>query len=161
MRSEIYHKSRLDDKRDSLLSQREERENRVFKLRILRTFHETWKLAIPVVISRLGAVGLGLVDTIVVGRFGTQELAYQSIANTLHTLLLSVAMGLLQGTIVWTANAFGQGKYRECGMVLRRSIPYAVLIGVLLMIMYSAMISMTDLRGSRLAYGSWKMICNS
>lgn len=135
MRSEIYHKSRLDDKRDSLLSQREERENRVFKLRILRTFHETWKLAIPVVISRLGAVGLGLVDTIVVGRFGTQELAYQSIANTLHTLLLSVAMGLLQGTIVWTANAFGQGKYRECGMVLRRSIPYAVLIGVLLMIM--------------------------
>lgn len=84
-------------------------------------------MAVPVVIARLGAIGMTLVDTIFVGRYGTQDLAYQSIAGTLHTLLLSVAMGLLQGTIVLTANAFGQGKYRECGMVLRRSVPYAFL----------------------------------
>ncbi len=135
MRSELYLKSDLKEKGNSLFNQREERENRVFKLKILRCFKETWKLAIPVVIARLGAIGMALVDTVFVGRYSTQDLAYQSIAGTLHTLFLSVAMGLLQGTIVLTANAFGQSKYRECGRVLRRSIPYALLIGFLLMVM--------------------------
>jgi len=133
LRSEPFHKSKLDETRDSLLNQREERENRVFKLRILRCCKETWKLATPVVIARLGTVGMALVDTIVVGRYSTQDLAFQSIATTLHTLLLSIAMGLLQGTIVLTANAFGRGQYRECGQVLRRSIPYGLFISFLFM----------------------------
>ena len=134
MRSEFYYKSNLDEQKDILLKQRDERESRVFKLKILRCFKETWKLAIPVVIARLGAVGMTLTDTIFVGRYSTQDLGYQSIAGTLHTLFLSVAMGLLQGTIVLTANAFGQGKYRECGRVLRRSIPYALMVGFVLMV---------------------------
>ncbi len=134
MRSEPFYKSKLNEKRDSLLSLREERENRVFKLKILRCCKETWKLAVPVVIARLGTVGMALVDTIVVGRYGTQDLAYQSIASTLHMLCLSIAMGLLQGTIVLTANAFGRGNYRECGQVLRRSIPYGLFIGFLFMV---------------------------
>lgn len=92
-----------------------------------------FKLAIPVVISRLGTVGMAMVDTVFVGRYSTDDLAYQSIAGTFHTLFLSVAMGLLQGTIVLTANAYGQGKYRECGEVLRRSVPYGLFIGFLLM----------------------------
>lgn len=134
MRSEIYHKSKLEDRKNSLLSQREERENRVFKLKVLRCFRETWKLAIPVVIERVGAIGLALVDTIVVGRYSTEDLAYQSIAGTVHTLFLSVAMGLLQGTIVLTANAYGRGQYRECGMVLRRAVPYALWISFILLV---------------------------
>lgn len=134
MRSELYQKLSPDNKENVPADRREEREERVFKLKVLRCFRETWKLAVPVVIARLGAIGMTLVDTVFVGRYGTQDLAYQSIAGTLHTLLLSVAMGLLQGTIVLTANAFGQGKYRECGMVLRRSVPYALFIGIFLMI---------------------------
>lgn len=134
MRSELYQKLSPDNKENFPADRREEREERVFKLKVLHCFRETWKLAVPVVIARLGAIGMTLVDTVFVGRYGTQDLAYQSIAGTLHTLLLSVAMGLLQGTIVLTANAFGQGKYRECGTVLRRSVPYALFIGTFLMI---------------------------
>lgn len=134
MRSELYQKLSPDNKENFPADRREEREERVFKLKVLHCFRETWKLAVPVVIARLGAIGMTLVDTVFVGRYGTQDLAYQSIAGTLHTLLLSVAMGLLQGTIVLTANAFGQGKYRECGTVLRRSVPYALFIGIFLMI---------------------------
>ena len=132
MQSEINLKSRLQNDDAVSLTWREARDRRVFKMKILRCFREMWKLAIPVVVSRLGVVGMTLADTVFVGRFGTRELAYQSIAGTLHSLFLYIAMGLLQGTIVLTANAFGQGKYRDCGLVLRRSIPYAVLIGVIL-----------------------------
>ncbi|MBR1777645.1 MAG: MATE family efflux transporter [Alphaproteobacteria bacterium] len=131
MRSEPFYKSKCEGIKASLPGWREEREERVFKLKILRCCKETWKLAVPVVVARLGTVGMALVDTVVVGRYSTQDLAFQSIATTLHTLLLSIAMGLLQGTIVLTANAFGRGKYRDCGQVLRRSIPYGLLIGIL------------------------------
>ena len=129
MRNGLFHKSKY---KDSLLTRRDEREELVFKLKVFRCIRETGKLALPVVVSRLGVVGMGFVDTVVVGRYGTEDLAFQSIANTLHSLLLSVAMGLLQGTIVLTANAFGQGRFLECGQVLRRSIPYALLIGLVL-----------------------------
>ena len=115
------------------MSAKGSREDRLFRLKILRCVRETWKLALPVVVSRVGTVGMSLCDTIFVGRYGTQDLAYQSIANTIHMLLLSVAMGLLQGTIVLTANAYGRMKYHECGQVLRRSIPYALLIGFAMM----------------------------
>lgn len=134
MRSEPFDKSCKNLQGCSSLNWKEERRKRVFKLKVLRCCKETRKLAVPVVIARLGTVGMAMVDTIVVGRYSTQDLAYQSIAGTLHTLLLSVAMGLLQGTIVWTANAYGQGAYRECGQVLRRSIPYCLLIGFLSML---------------------------
>lgn len=134
MRSEIYHKTKPVLKESSPFSEREEREERVFKLKILRCFRETLKLAVPVVIARIGSVGMNLVDTIMVGRYGTQDLAYQSLANTVAVLLLVIGAGLVQGTIVMTANAFGRNQYRECGAVLRRSIPYSVSIGLVLMI---------------------------
>lgn len=109
------------------------RNERAVRLKIFRCLRDMFKLAVPVVISRLGAVGMAMADTVFVGRYSTQDLAYQSIAGTFHTLFLAVAMGLLQGTIVMTANAYGQGKYRECGEVLRRSIPYGLFIGFFLM----------------------------
>ena len=100
-----------------------------------------------------------MVDTIVVGRYSTQDLAYQSIAGTLHALLLSIAMGLLQGTIVLTANAFGRGAYRECGQILRRSIPYCLFIGFLSMIICLPSRFIMDLLGQQpeVAEGSAKV----
>lgn len=160
MQSEPFNKAECDEKRDSLLDWREAREKRVFKLKILRCCKETWKLAVPVVIARLGTVGMALVDTIVVGRYSTQDLAFQSIAGTVHSLFLSVAMGLLQGTIVLTANAFGRGRYRECGLVLRRSIPYSLFIGFLFMVICLPSRFVMDLLGQQpdVAEGSAKVL---
>ena len=160
MRSEAFDTGKAGQISAPLLTLREAREKRVFKLKILRCCKETWKLAVPVVIARLGAVGMALVDTIVVGRYSTQDLAFQSIAGTLHTLFLSVAMGLLQGTIVLTANAYGQGKYRDCGQVLRRSIPYALLVGFLFMVVCLPSRFVMDLLGQppEVAEGSAKVL---
>ena len=38
------------------------------------------RLAAPVIESRLGMLTMSLIDTIMLGRFATRELAYQSIA---------------------------------------------------------------------------------
>ena len=55
MRNGLFHKSKY---KDSLLTRRDEREELVFKLKVFRCIRETGKLALPVVVSRLGVVGM-------------------------------------------------------------------------------------------------------
>ena len=104
------------------------RPERIVKLKVLRCLRDMFKLAVPVVVSRLGSVMLTLTGTVMVGHYSTDALAFQSIACAIDILLVGIVQGLLQGTIVMTANAFGQGRYHECGAILRRSIPYAAWI---------------------------------
>ncbi len=92
---------------------------------------ELLRLALPAIGSRLGLLLLGFVDTVMVGRFATRELAALSLANRAAILtLIVVAIGLLMGVIVATARAFGTGDAREAGRVWRRSIPYAFAVGL-------------------------------
>ena len=76
-----------------------------------------------------------LIDTIMVGEYSTDQLAYLNLgASTFIMLYLVVAVGLLIGTLVHTADAYGRGDQQECGRVLGRSIPYSLGIGVFLML---------------------------
>ena len=86
------------------------------------------RLGIPVVVSRLGVLLMSMVGTVMVGRYGTEALAFQSLAIAVDTLLIMIVQGLLQGVIVMTANAYGEGDYHACGAVLRRTIPYTAVI---------------------------------
>src|SRR5690242_16358930 len=91
---------------------------------------ELVRLAAPMVVARAGAMAMAFVDTIMVGRFAARELAYQSIANAVMGPLLMAMIGLLLGTTVMTARAFGAGRALECGAVWRRSVPYAATLGL-------------------------------
>lgn len=114
-------------------SGQEEREERWAAKRLRRHASELAKLAAPAMASRLGLLAMGFVDTVLVGRYATHELAALSLANrSIILLLLVIAIGLLMGVIVTTAAAFGRDDYAECGRVWRRSMPYAALIGVAL-----------------------------
>jgi MATE family, multidrug efflux pump len=105
------------------------------KERLARHTAELARLAWPVMLSRLGIVTLGLADTIMVGLFSTRELAYLNLGNaTLIMVFLVVAVGLLLGTLIETANAFGADDYKKCGRILRRSLPYAAWLGIAAML---------------------------
>lgn len=72
---------------------------------------------------------MGLVDTVMVGRFSAEELAYLGIGLAPITVLLLILTGLLMGTLVVTAAAFGAGEEQGCGAVWRRSLPYGLALG--------------------------------
>ncbi len=94
---------------------------------------ELWRLALPAIGSRLGLIGLGFVDTVLVGRFATTELAALSLANRAAVLvLIVVSIGLLMGVIVATAQSFGRGDPVATGRVWRRSMPYAFALGLVM-----------------------------
>ncbi len=86
--------------------------------------------------SRLGILAMAIVDTVMVARYATMELAWLALANrSVVMFLVIVAIGLLMGTIVMTSKAYGAQDLRECGRVWRRTIPYAFAIGLIMMLL--------------------------
>lgn len=92
---------------------------------------DTIKLAVPVMLSRAGLLLLTLVDTMMVGRFGAQDLAYLSLGIGPQLVLMLVAIGVLQGGIVLTAQAYGAGEYEECGTIWRVNLAHALVLGLI------------------------------
>lgn len=100
------------------------------KDRVKRQFSQLVTLSIPIILQRLGIMTLGIVDTAMVARYSSVEVGYQGIANSaIASTLIVAAIGLLMGTMVLTANAFGAKDYKRCGRIWRRSIPYSLGLG--------------------------------
>lgn len=87
-------------------------------------------LAAPVVMSRLGIMTMGLVDTIVVGRHSATDLGYHALGWAPTAVVLTTAIGLLSGVQVLTSRAIGAGRAAETGAVLRRGLVYAFWLGI-------------------------------
>src|ERR1700753_2199595 len=83
---------------------------------------ELLKLSGPVVISRLGIMGMGLTDAVVVGRYSATQLGYHALGWAPSSIVITMALGLLTGIQVMTARAIGEGRRHETGAVLRRGL---------------------------------------
>lgn len=91
---------------------------------------ELLQLAWPTVLARLGIMVMGLTDAIVVGRYSATELGYHALGWAPTATVLTAAVGLLTGVQVMAARYIGEGRPGDTGMVLRRGLAYAALIGV-------------------------------
>lgn len=100
--------------------------------RALRHVQVLVPLAWPAVMSRLGVVLLGTVDTIIVGQYSTKELAYLNVGSGSFIMFVLVAgIGLLVGTSVFSAEAMGRNRPNEAGAAWRRGMPLAITFGLL------------------------------
>jgi multidrug resistance protein, MATE family len=99
-----------------------------------RTLRELLTLAWPVVLARIGILTMGLTDAIVVGHYSGEELAFHALAWVPTAIVVTTAVGLMQGVQVMTARKLGEGRSHEVGAVLRRGLTYAAQIGFVSMI---------------------------
>ncbi|MCF8473308.1 MAG: MATE family efflux transporter [Emcibacter sp.] len=114
------------------MNDREEIDNsKWIRDRIKRQFSELVRLSFPIIFQRLGIMTMGVVDTMMVGRYSAQELAYQSIGSVPVASVIVVSIGLMMGTMVLTSNAYGAKDYKLCGRIWRRALPYGFFIGLL------------------------------
>lgn len=95
-----------------------------------RDLNDLLRLAAPVIGARLGIMTMGLSDSVVVGRFSAHELGYHALGWAPTSIVVTMLVGLLTGAQVMTAQAIGQGRRHATGAVLRRSISYALWVGV-------------------------------
>lgn len=103
------------------------------KTRLKRHVRELVRLAVPAVMMRVGLMTVAMVDTAMVGHYATQHLAWLNLANqSVIMFTFVVGLGLLSGVIIYTANAYGQADFRGAGKVWRRTLPFSLTIGGLL-----------------------------
>ncbi|WP_300462988.1 MATE family efflux transporter [Desulfobacula sp.] len=93
---------------------------------------QTLLLSLPIVVGQLGQMLMSVVDTIMVGKVGVQPLAAASLASALFLLVMVVGFGLSVAVTPLTAIAFGAGKDKECGIILRQGIIVNLFFGLLL-----------------------------
>lgn len=100
--------------------------------RVLHHLGRTARLALPVMLSRAGLVLMLTVDTAIVGHLAAadRQLAALGAALIPQAVLQNIAVGLLIGVIVRTAQLDGAGKSRVCGEVWRLGLMLALLLGV-------------------------------
>ncbi|EWY36824.1 multidrug transporter [Skermanella stibiiresistens SB22] len=91
---------------------------------------ELLRLALPVIVARAGLMVMSAVDILIVGRHSSRELAYLGLGTLPAQMLVTTGIGLLLGTLIMTSQAVGAGRLEDCGVIWRRSLPYAVLLGL-------------------------------
>jgi MATE family multidrug resistance protein len=94
----------------------------------------TLRLAVPVVLAELGWMGMGLVDTIMVGPLGPAAIGAAGVGTSLHLAFTIFGMGLLLGLDTLVSQAYGARELVMCRRWLRRGVHLALLETVPLML---------------------------
>ncbi len=91
-------------------------------------------LSIPVVLSQLGLMAMGVVDTLMVGRLGVNELGASALGNAWQWAWVSLGMGLVIGIDPLISQAHGKGDGPGTALGLQRGVVLALIVSVPIML---------------------------
>ena len=80
------------------------------------------RLGLPIVIGQLGIIFVSFVDTFMVGRHGTSDLAAASFVNNMFNLAIIFATGFSYGLTPIIGKLFGKGKLYDAGGMLKNAL---------------------------------------
>lgn len=92
-------------------------------------------LALPVMISQLGHIMVGIADSAMVGKLGATPLAAASLANSMFFLILVFGIGITFGITPLIAQADSEKNTRFGGAVLKNGIYINSIMAVLLFVL--------------------------
>lgn len=90
------------------------------------------RLGIPIVIGQLGIIVQSLADTLMVGQYGTDELAAASFVNNMFNLVIMFATGFSYGLTPIVGRLFGQNDLEAIGGRLKNGLFANLLMALLL-----------------------------
>jgi len=92
-------------------------------------------LAVPVVLSELGWMAQGVVDTIMVGRLGPAAIGAVALGNALCYTPSLFGVGLMLGLDTLVAQAYGRQDHDECHRWMAQGVYLACAVAPLLMVL--------------------------
>jgi len=110
-------------------------------------YKQTFLLAFPVVLSQMGHVMVGVVDTAIVGQIGTVEQAAVALASSFHLLVLVLGIGISFGVTPLVAAADGAKDSSQIASLLKHSIIVNTATGIVLFLIlfcFSPVLSLLD-----------------
>lgn len=85
-------------------------------------YKELLKLGLPIIIGQLGIIFVSFVDTFMVGRHGTEDLAAASFVNNMFNLAIIFATGFSYGLTPVIGKLFGREKFFAAGKTLKNAL---------------------------------------
>lgn len=110
----------------------------IFSGDYLKNYKATFYLAFPVVLSQLGHIMVGVVDTAMVGMIGTIPQAAVALSNSLYTLVLVFGLGVSYGITPLVAAADSSKDVTQNADLLRHGIVINTILGILLFVLLFA-----------------------
>lgn len=95
-------------------------------------YKELIKLGLPIMVGQLGVIVLSFADTMMVGRYGTSELASASFVNNMFNLVIIFATGFSYGLTPVVGRLSGNNQTAAIGSVLKNAL---VLNGIVALVM--------------------------
>lgn len=78
-----------------------------------------FRLGLPVLVTQLGTIVVSMADTMMVGAYGTRELASAAFVNNLYMVPIVMQMGFAGGVTPLIGALWGAGRFRDAGSMLR------------------------------------------
>ncbi len=88
------------------------------------------KLALPITTAFVAMGLMGIIDTMIVGNYNTDQLAYIGLANSIFVVLFTIPIGLLQGVLIKSSQKFGARKFQSTGKIYNEGRKYALVLGI-------------------------------
>jgi MATE family multidrug resistance protein len=107
----------------------------IFSSEYLKSYKATFQLAYPVVLSQLGHIMVGVVDTAMVGQIGTIEQAAVALSNSLYTLVMVFGLGVSYGVTPLVAAADSSKDIGLNTQLLKHGIVINTVLGILLFVL--------------------------
>lgn len=95
---------------------------------------KVFRLSVPVVLSQLGLMSMGVVDTLMLSRLGVLELGASALGNSLQWTFMSLGLGLVMGIDPLISQAHGRGDGPSTALALQRGVVLASLVSVPIML---------------------------
>lgn len=95
-----------------------------------KEYASLFRLGGPVFVTQLGTIVVSFMDTVMVGAYGTRELAASAFVNSLYIVMFVMLMGFAGGVTPLAGALFGRKDNHGAGRILRASLQLNVLLGV-------------------------------
>ena len=104
-------------------------------------------VAFPVMLTQLGAALVGIADSVMVGHYGTADLAAVSFGNGIFFTFMVFSMGALMGITPLVGHAFVQQKHQRIASLLQNGILFALILGLLTCLLLAILIPLMQYMG--------------
>ncbi len=84
--------------------------------------HDIYRLAWPVLIAQLAVMAYAVIDTLMAGRYATDDLAAVGIGASIYFSVFVALMGVLLAVSPMVAQLFGAGRHEEIGEQVRQAM---------------------------------------
>ena len=91
-------------------------------------------VGVPLIVNNLSSIGVGVADTLMTSRLGSQQLAGLAIGNGVWIALFLLGLGILMALGPTVAQHFGAGRDHEIGHDTRQGLWLALLIAVTIIV---------------------------